>query len=683
MDQSYADDVPKKKSTDKTPMLDKFGKDLTKLASQNKLDPVIGRSKETKRCCQILSRKKKNNPILIGDPGVGKTNIAHGIASMIVSQACPINLYNKRVIAIEMSHLVAGTIYRGQFEERLNDLITEIKAAGNIIVFIDEIHSIVGAGNGSGSLDASNIIKPSLADGTLQIIGATTLNEFRENFENDGALTRRFQSVLVEPTTVEETIEILNRIKGEYEKHHNVNYSNDAVEACVKLSDRYIMERVLPDKAIDLMDEVGSASNTKKEVAESEKIKELQYNYNELENQKKEALKSENQNYEEAAELRNKQTDIKNQIAEENELLKTAAKNNKTPITKDMIADIVSQMTGIPVHQAEEKDLDNLSKLEEKIGSVVIGQSEAIKKIVKAIKRARVGIKRPNKPISFLLIGKTGVGKTLLAKKIAAEMFGTEDSMIRLDMSEYKESYSLSKLIGAAPGYIGYEKGGKLTEAVRRKPYSVILLDEVDKAHPDIFDPLLQVLDDGHLTDSLGRRVDFKNTIIFMTSNIGASSIQKFGTGIGFATAAKERSTKDVEDSILHKELNKFFKPEFLNRIDDILSFNPLDKENMAKILKLELSNLSLRLKDIGYIVTFDDSINDYLIEKGFDEKMGARPLTRAIQTYIEDIITDEIIDKRIVDGSSFTIQLEKDELTVKINKISSSKTIKQPKIIK
>jgi ATP-dependent Clp protease ATP-binding subunit ClpC len=652
-----------------TPVLDQFGKDLTKLAQQGKLDPVIGRSKETKRCCQILARRKKNNPILIGDPGVGKTNIAYGIAQHIANKTCPINLFNKRIISIEIGALVAGTIYRGQFEERLLKLVDEVKANGNIILFIDEIHTIVGTGSGSGSLDTSNILKPSLSDGSLQVIGASTLAEYREHFENDGALTRRFQTILIEPTTVDDTIKILDEIKEVYEKHHSVEYNQDAIESCVKLSDRYITDKVLPDKAIDLMDEAGASAN-QLTAESSDTIKEFEKVLEDLAVKKKHVL--ELQDYESAAEIRDRQKEVKDSIEAEHKRIAQEAKINKKVITREMIETIVTQMTGIPVQKMNSSDLHSLSELEQNISSRVIGQDEPIRKVVKAIKRARVGISSPNKPISFMFIGTSGIGKTLFCKTLAKEMFGSEDALIRVDMSEYAEKFNVSKLNGAPPGYVGYEKGGDLTEKIRRKPYSVILLDEVEKAHKDMFDILLQVLDDGHMTDSLGRKINFKNTIIIMTSNIGAKELQNFGTGVGFATQARQDNEKAAKEAVLMKELNKFFKPEFINRLNGVLSFNSLKKENMDKILELRLAELQERLGEMGYEVTFDKSSKDYLIEKGFDEKMGARPLARAIEQEVEDVITDKIIEGVIQVGSTVKVTKSKtkDELCVHINKI-------------
>lgn len=659
-----------KKSTEKTPMLEQFGTDLTRLASQGKLEPVIGRAKETRRCCQILARKKKNNPILIGDPGVGKTIIAHGIAQMIANKTCPINLFGKRVISIEMGRLVAGTVYRGQFEERMIDIIKEIKAAGNVIVFIDEAHTIIGAGSGSGTLDTSNIMKPALSDGTLQIIGATTLDEYKKHFETDGALTRRFQTVLVEPTTVDDTIQILNEIKGVYETHHSVQYTKEAVESCVKLSDRYITDKVLPDKAIDLLDEAGATANLVTVSDNSNKIQEFEEELKRLVEKKAEYL--EVQNYEMATVIRNQQRDINAAIEAERERIHEAAKKKKKKVTPDMIEALVTQMTGIPIQKMNEKDLSALSGLGDEINAEVVGQEEAISKVTKAIKRARVGIKNPNKPISFMLIGTTGIGKTLLCKTVAKKLLGSEDAFVRIDMSEYMEKFNVSRLIGAPPGYVGYEEGGQLTEKIRRKPYLVVLLDEIEKAHPDVFDILLQILDDGHITDSLGRKINFKNVIIFMTSNIGAKKLQTYGTGVGFATASKQSHRKEEEHAVLIGELNKFFKPEFLNRIDDILQFNPLEKDKMMGILELELKKLKDRMKDLGYEVTFDKPVKEFLVEKGFDPKLGARPLNRAIQNHIEDLITDDIIDGKIVPGSSFKVTMKKEVPSIKINKIPS-----------
>ena len=662
-----------KKSTEKTPLLEQFGTDLTKLAKMGKLDPVIGRTKESRRCCQILARKKKNNPILIGDPGVGKTNIAYGIAQMISDKTCPLNLFDKRIISLEVGQLVAGTIYRGQFEERLLGIINEVKNAGNIILFIDEAHTIIGAGSGSGTLDTSNIMKPALSDGTLQAIAATTLDEYKKHFETDGALTRRFQSVLIEPTSVEDTIKILNEIKGGYETHHSVNYSTDAIEACVKLSDRYITDRVLPDKAIDLMDEAGATASLVTTAITSVKVQELEAELTKLAAEKDEVLIK--QDYESASVIRDREIAVQKEIEEEQQRAREATKKKRKAVTSEMIEAIVTQMTGIPVQKLDSTDLTNLSHLDADINSEVIGQHESVKQIVKAIKRSRVGIKNPNKPLSFMLIGTTGVGKTLLCKTVAKKVFGSDENFIRIDMSEFSEKFTVSRLIGSPPGYVGHDEGGQLTEKIRRKPYVVVLLDEVEKAHPDVFDMLLQVLDDGHITDTLGRKVNFKNTIVFMTSNIGAKRLQTFGTGVGFSTTAKSASKRHDENEVLLKELNKFFKPEFLNRIDGILSFDPLEKENMVKIVDLELKKLKARMEEIGFSVEFDNKLKEYLVEKGFDPKMGARPLNRAIQNHIEDLITDEIIEGKIKQGASFKVILKKDAPAIKINKIPSSDT--------
>ena len=648
---SPTDDKKSKKSS--TPVLDNFGRDLTKVALEGNMDPVIGREKEIERVSQILSRRKKNNPLLIGEPGVGKSAIAEGLALRIIQKKVSRILYNKRVVTLDLASLVAGTKYRGQFEERLKAVMNELEKNTNIILFIDEIHTIVGAGGATGSLDASNMFKPALARGEIQCIGATTLDEYRQNIEKDGALERRFQKVVVEPTSVDETIEILENIKDKYEAHHNVNYTDEAIEACVKLSDRYITDRFLPDKAIDALDEAGSRVHiTNMEVPE--KIVEIE---NELENvreQKNSVVKR--QKYEEAAKLRDDEKKLEKELLLAQEDWQEEQRQNRETVTENHIADVVAMMTGIPVQRLSDGESDRLAKLEELIQGKVIGQENAVAKVAKAIQRNRAGLKNPNKPIgSFIFLGQTGVGKTQLAKVLATELFKSEASLIRIDMSEYMEKFSISRLIGAPPGYVGYEEGGQLSEKVRRKPYSVVLLDEIEKAHPDVFNMLLQVLDDGYLTDSLGRRVDFKNTIIIMTSNVGARQVKDFGLGVGFGTAAqKSQEDKNIQ-GVIQNALKKKFSPEFLNRIDDLVIFNNLDKDHLTKIIKLELGALQDRVKELGYSLSLSKKAITFLIDKGYDKQYGARPLARAIQRYVEDAMAGEILKKSLTNGSKVT----------------------------
>jgi len=651
---SYAtssEDKKGKKSS--TPVLDNFGRDLTKIAIEGNMDPVIGREKEIERVSQILSRRKKNNPLLIGEPGVGKSAIAEGLALRIIQKKVSRVLYNKRVVTLDLASLVAGTKYRGQFEERMKAVMNELEKNSNIILFIDEIHTIVGAGGATGSLDASNMFKPALARGEIQCIGATTLDEYRQNIEKDGALERRFQKVVVDPTTVDETIEILQNIKDKYEAHHNVNYTDAAIEACVRLSDRYITDRFLPDKAIDAMDEAGSRVHiTNMEVPE--KIVAIEDELERVRERKNTVVKR--QKYEEAAKLRDDEKKLEKDLLLAQEDWQEEQRQNRETVTDNHIADVVSMMTGIPVQRVADGESERLSMLNELIQGKVIGQENAVEKVAKAIQRNRAGLKNPNKPIgSFIFLGQTGVGKTQLAKVLAQELFESEASLIRIDMSEYMEKFSISRLIGAPPGYVGYEEGGQLSEKVRRKPYSVVLLDEIEKAHPDVFNMLLQVLDDGYLTDSLGRRVDFKNTIIIMTSNVGARQVKDFGLGVGFGTAAqKSQEDKNIQ-GVIQNALKKTFSPEFLNRIDDVVIFNTLDKEDLKKIIALELGALQNRVKELGYSLELTDSAVSFLIDKGYDKQYGARPLARAIQRYVEDELAGEIISNKISSGAKAT----------------------------
>ena len=653
----------------KTPVLDNFGRDLTVMAEEGKLDPVVGREKEIQRVSQILSRRKKNNPLLIGEPGVGKSAIAEGLALRIVKRKVSRILFNKRVVTLDLASLVAGTKYRGQFEERMKAVMNELEKNDDIILFIDEIHTIVGAGGATGSLDASNMFKPALARGEIQCIGATTLDEYRQYIEKDGALERRFQKVIVEPTSVEETVEILNNIKGKYEEHHNVDYTDEAIEACVKLTNRYMTERFLPDKAIDALDEAGSRVHITN-IDVPKQILELEKKLEEVKETKNTVVKK--QKYEEAAKLRDDEKRLEKDLAIAQEKWEEETKQHREVVTEDNVADVVSMMTGIPVNRIAQTESNKLAQLPELIKGKVIGQDEAVAKVVKAIQRNRAGLKDPNKPIgSFIFLGQTGVGKTQLAKVLARELFDSEDALVRIDMSEYMEKFAISRLIGAPPGYVGYEEGGQLTEKVRRKPYAVILLDEIEKAHPDVFNMLLQVLDDGYLTDSLGRKIDFRNTIIIMTSNIGARKLKDFGQGVGFGTAAKTAQADDNSRSIIENALKKAFAPEFLNRIDDVMVFNALEKEDINKIIDIELAHLIKRIKDLGYELKLSNKAKDYIAEKGFDKQYGARPLKRAIQKYIEDALAEEIINSQLQEGDKIIMDLDSksDELTIKIEK--------------
>ncbi len=661
----------------KTPVLDNFGRDLTKMAEAGRLDPIVGREKEIERVSQILSRRKKNNPILIGEPGVGKSAIAEGLALRIVQRKVSRVLFNKRVISLDLASLVAGTKYRGQFEERMKAVMQEIEKNPDIILFIDEIHTIIGAGGASGSLDASNMFKPALARGEMQAIGATTLDEYRQYIEKDGALERRFQKVIIEPTTIEETTQILNNIKERYEDHHSVTYTPEAIDACVKLTERYITDRHLPDKAIDALDEVGSRVhitniNVPKEIVDIEEQIES------LKDEKTEVVKS--QQYEKAAELRDKERKLQEQLEVEKRKWEEESKNNRVIVTEEDVAEVVSMMSGVPVTRVSESETAKLATMAEDLKGSVIGQDEAVNKVVKAIQRNRAGLKDPNKPIgSFFFLGPTGVGKTQLAKVLAKYLFDSTDSLIRIDMSEYMEKFSISRLVGAPPGYVGYEEGGQLTEKVRRKPYSIVLLDEIEKAHPDVFNLLLQALDDGHMTDGLGRKIDFKNTILIMTSNIGARQLADFGSGVGFGTKAKEEARDENAQIVVQNALRKAFAPEFLNRVDDMIMFNSLKREDIHKIIDLELAKLYSRLNNLGYQIELTEKAKDFIVNKGYDEKFGARPLKRAIQKYIEDPLAEEIIKSSLHEGDTIKMDLNETEdgLSVVIEKGKSKQKAK------
>ena len=653
----------------KTPVLDNFGRDLTELAEEGKLDPVVGREKEIERVSQILSRRKKNNPLLIGEPGVGKSAIAEGLALRIIQKKVSRILFNKRVVTLDLASLVAGTKYRGQFEERMKAVMNELEKNDDIILFIDEIHTIVGAGGATGSLDASNMFKPALARGEIQCIGATTLDEYRQYIEKDGALERRFQKVIVEPTSVSETIIILNNIKNKYEDHHNVIYTPEAIEACVKLTDRYMSERFLPDKAIDALDEAGSRVHITN-IDVPKQILDLERQLEEVRELKNTVVKR--QKYEEAAKLRDDEKKLEKELAIAQEQWEEDSKNNRIQVTEDNVADVVSMMTGIPVNRIAQTESNKLAHLPELLQGKVIGQNDAVLKIARSIQRNRAGLKDPNRPIgSFIFLGSTGVGKTQLAKVLAKELFDSEDALVRIDMSEYMEKFAISRLIGAPPGYVGYEEGGQLTEKVRRKPYCVVLLDEIEKAHPDVFNMMLQVLDDGYLTDSLGRKIDFKNTIIIMTSNVGARQLKDFGQGVGFGTAAKVAQADDHSKSIIENALKKAFAPEFLNRIDDVIVFNALEKEDIDKIIEIELAKLYLRIADLGYNLKLSDKAKAFIADKGFDKQFGARPLKRAIQKYVEDTLAEEIITSKINSGDEIFMDIEEgaDALTVTVKK--------------
>ncbi len=675
---SFGSSSKGKKGTNRsrTPVLDNFGRDMTRLAEENKLDPIIGREKEIERVSQILSRRKKNNPILIGEPGVGKTAIAEGLALKIHNKKVSRTLFNKRIVMLDLAALVAGTKYRGQFEERMKAIMNELENTSDVILFIDEIHTIVGAGGATGSLDASNIFKPALARGDLQCIGASTLDEYRQHIEKDGALDRRFQKVIVDPPSPEETVHILDNIKSKYEDFHYVHYSDEAIEACVKLSERYISDRFLPDKAIDVMDEVGARTHLKN-IHVPKYIEDLEQEIEEVKKEKNKAVK--NQQYEKAADLRDSESKLLKKLEQSKAAWEEESKTKKYPVGEEEIAEVVAMMTGIPVQRVAQSESNKLVGMADDMKKMIIGQDEAIVKVTKAIQRNRVGLKDPSKPIgTFIFLGPTGVGKTELAKALARYIFDSEESLIRIDMSEYMEKFSISRLIGAPPGYVGYEEGGQLTEKVRRKPYSVILLDEIEKAHPDVYNILLQVLDDGVLTDGLGRKIDFKNTMIIMTSNIGVRDLKDFGQGVGFATKTRKESSGDHSKAVIQKALKKTFSPEFLNRIDDIVIFNSLEQEDIFKIIDITLGSLLERLNNLNYGLTLDAAAKKFVAEKGFDPQFGARPLHRAIQKYIEDPLAEFILNENPPENSKFKAKLnkEKDGLEISLVKSTSKQDI-------
>jgi len=646
-------------SNSNTPVLDNFSRDLVKLAEEGKLDPVIGREREITRIAQVLSRRKKNNPIIIGEPGCGKTAIVEGLAMKILNGECPQSLTEKRILSLDMTSIVAGTKYRGQFEERLKVILEELQNADDIIIFIDEIHTIIGAGNTSGSLDASNIFKPALARGELQCIGATTLDEYRENIEKDGALERRFQKIMVDGSTPEETLEILNNLKERYEYHHKVTYTDESIQACVSLADRYVTDREFPDKAIDILDEVGARAQINVKYPES--IEKLKLESSEIKKKKIEVVKS--QKYEEAAQLRDKERKVLKKLDEEKQKFEEEKNNTRKPITEEMVYDVVSNMTKIPITKLTSDDKKGLLNLEENLNNKVIGQELAVEKISKAIRRNRIGIKDPNRPIgSFIFLGSTGIGKTYLAKQLAKEIFGSEDCLIRVDMSEYQEKHSMSRLIGSPPGYVGHNDGGQLTEAVKNKPYSVVLFDEIEKANKDIFSLLLQLLDDGHLTDSFGRKINFKNCLIIMTSNLGVKKLQDFGVGVGFDTKNRMTNNEEIKKSLLRKELKNYFTPEFLNRVDEIVIFNQLKENEVSRIVTIELSKLKDRLDSLNYVVEISDDVKKYIHKVGFDEKFGARPIKRAIQEKIEDLISEEVLRGNIKENIKYLLDIDSEE---------------------
>ena len=664
-------DKVKKKSDSGTPVLDNFSKDLNKLAEEGKLDPVIGRKKEILRIAQILSRRKKNNPIIIGEPGAGKTAIVEGLAMMIHNGECPKNLMDKRIVSLDMNSLVAGTKYRGQFEERMKVIIEELEVSPNIILFIDEIHTIVGAGNSSGSLDASNIFKPALSRGEIQCIGATTLDEYRTNFEKDGALERRFQKVVVDPSSKEETLEILKLSKEKYEDHHKVSYDDETLWTFVELADRYITDREFPDKAFDILDEVGARMQI--DIKLPQEIEDLKDEANKIKQEKLNVIKR--QDYEQAAELRDRERGIIAKLEDEKKKFEDHLRSSKRTIPEELIYEVVSNMTKIPISNINLDERNNLINLNTNLSSKVIGQEEAVLKITKAIRRNRMGIKDPNKPIgSFIFLGSTGVGKTYLAKQLAKEIFGSEDNMIRVDMSEYQEKHTISRLIGSPPGYVGHDEGGQLTEQVKNKPYSVVLFDEIEKAHKDIFSTLLQLLDDGHITDSLGRKINFKNCLIIMTSNIGVKRLQDFGAGVGFKTTKSEAVREEEKREILKKELSKFFAPEFLNRIDDVVIFNSLEKQHIDVITKLEVDRLLKRVREKKYNFTYEQDLIDYISKVGFDETFGARPIKRAIQDKIEDLISEKILTDEVLENVNYILYIDDDQIKIKEPKSKKSK---------
>jgi ATP-dependent Clp protease ATP-binding subunit ClpC len=653
----------KKNLNSPTPVLDNFSRDLNKLAEMGKLDPVVGREREIDRIAQILSRRKKNNPIIIGEPGAGKTAIVEGLAMKIFEGDCPRNLCDKRIVSLDLTSIVAGTKYRGQFEERLKVILDELHDNPDIIIFIDEIHTIIGAGNASGSLDASNIFKPALARGELQCIGATTLDEYRENIEKDGALERRFQKVIVDGATPEETMIILSNLKSRYESHHKVNYTKESLEACVYLADRYITDREFPDKAIDIMDEVGA--RTQISVKLPEEIEVLKEEALKIKQEKIDVVKR--QDYEKAAQLRDKERKVLEKLVKVKEDFEKKQDTERKDVTEDMVYEVVANMTKIPVSKLNQNEMEGLLELENNLNKSVIGQEPAVKKIAKAIRRNRVGIKDPNRPIgSFIFLGSTGIGKTHLAKQLAKEIFGDEDALIRVDMSEYQEKYTMSRLIGSPPGYVGHDQGGQLTEAVKNKPYSVVLFDEIEKANKDIFSLLLQMMDDGHLTDSFGRKINFKNCLIIMTSNLGVKKLQDFGVGVGFNTSSRMSGDEDLKKALLQKELKNHFTPEFLNRLDEVIVFNPLKETEVRQIVDIELSKLNKRLDKLGYNIEITTTLRDMLADIGFDEKYGARPIKRAIQEKIEDFISEEVLRGKIKIGNFYTLEVEEENVVLK-----------------
>ena len=658
----------------KTPVLDNFGRDLTQAAAENRLDPIVGREKELERVAQILSRRKKNNPILIGEPGVGKSAIAEGLALRIVQRKVSRALFNKRIVMLDLASVVAGTKYRGQFEERIKAILNELEKNPEIILFIDEIHTIVGAGNANGSLDASNMLKPALARGELQCIGATTLDEYRQYIEKDGALERRFTKVLIEPTSPEETVEILNNIKSKYEDHHLVKYEDDAIEACVKLTERYMSDRHLPDKAIDALDEAGSRVHISN-INVPCRIIELEEKLENIREAKK--LSIAEQRFEDAGQQRSEELIVLDQLEKEKKDWENKTKVQREVVTKENVAEVVAMMTGVPVQRIAQNESDRLLQMDDELKGTVIGQDDAIKKIAKAIRRNRAGLKDPNKPIgSFIFLGPTGVGKTYLAKVLAKYLFDSEDTLIRIDMSEYMEKFAVSRLVGAPPGYVGYEEGGQLTEKVRRKPYSIVLLDEIEKAHPDVFHLLLQVLDDGQLTDSLVRKVDFKNTIVIMTSNIGSRQLKDFGQGVGFGTQAKKDAKDEYSRSVIENALKRSFAPEFLNRIDDVIVFNSLERDDIHKIIDVELKKLFMRINEMGYQLELTEKAHDFIAEKGWDEQYGARPLKRAIQKYVEDVLAEEIIRTKINVGEKIIIDYDEEKQDMVVNVIPAAERV-------
>ncbi len=664
----------------KTPVLDNFGRDITKIAEQGNLDPIVGREEEIERVSQILSRRKKNNPILIGEPGVGKTAIVEGLALRIIQRKVSRVLFDKRVISLDLAALVAGTKYRGQFEERMKAIMNELEKNRDVILFIDEIHTIVGAGGASGSLDASNIFKPALARGELQCIGASTLDEYRQYIEKDGALDRRFQKVLVEEPSVDETIQILHNIKSKYEDFHNVTYSDDAIESSVKLSDRYMTDRLLPDKAIDVMDEVGARVHLKN-INVPQNVLDLEKKIEDVKLEKNKVVKS--QRFEEAASLRDAEKRLSEELESAKAVWEEESKNKRFPINEESIAEVVSMMTGIPVKRMVQAETDKLRKMNDEMKGMVVGQDDAIAKVVKAIQRNRVGLKDPRKPIgTFIFLGPTGVGKTELARALAKHMFDSEDALIRIDMSEYMEKFTVSRLVGAPPGYVGYEEGGQLTEKVRRKPYSVILLDEIEKAHPDIYNILLQVLDDGQLTDGLGRKVNFKNTMIIMTSNIGARQLKDFGDGVGFATAARQQNVDENNKAVIEKALKRTFSPEFLNRIDDVVIFNSLTKENIFEIIDILMKAVLGRMKSLGFELELTAEAKEFIADKGYDSQFGARPLHRAIQKYLEDPLAEQILNMTIKNGDVLVAGLDKEtqKITFTLKEDVAEKSVSEAK---